>query len=133
MFAIFDKELPVTLREPMLKKLFSIPRPQRFLPQKPIFPRIDPSNDIDFSHQLLLCIGPRIWPLFDLLQLRDDKLDWMRTAIIYWDKMIGYQNVQQLILSMEVVNNSAERGVKLVTDFKDMLKDATNRNIYFRS
>ena len=57
----------------------------------------------------------------------------MRTAIIYWDKMIGYQNVQQLILSMEVVNDSAERGVKLVTDFKDVLKDATNRNIYFRS
>ncbi len=131
-FAIFDKELPVTLREAMVKKLLSIPRPQQFLPQKPIFPRIDPSNDIDFSHQLLLCIGPRSWLLFDLLQLRDEKLDWMRTAVIYWDKMIGYQNALQLILSMEVVNDSAERGVKLVTDFKDVSKDANEQQYLFQ-
>ncbi|KZS16493.1 Uncharacterized protein APZ42_017770 [Daphnia magna] len=48
-FAIFDKDLPVTLRQEMVKKLFSMLQPQRFLPQKPIFPRIDPSNEVDLS------------------------------------------------------------------------------------
>lgn len=77
----------------------------------------------DFSEQLLSCIGTRSWLLFDLIQVRDEKLYWMRSALIYWDKMIGFQNIEKRILSMEVLNDCAE-GSELVTDFKDMSKDA---------
>jgi hypothetical protein len=36
---------------------------------------------------------------------------------------VGFQKVKSLIHSLEVVNDCAERGVKLKTDFKDVTKD----------
>jgi hypothetical protein len=44
---------------------------------------------------------------------------------------VGFQKVKSLIHSLEVVNDCAERGVKLKTDFKDVTKDVQQQKYLF--
>ena len=50
---------------------------------------------------------------------------WMMQAPVdCWIKMEGYKKVAAIVKSMEVVNDCAERGVKRMSDFKDLTGDA---------
>ena len=121
-FAIFDKELADEVRENMVRKLLSTNRPLHFEARKPVFPKINPMA-IDYPNQLISFIGPRSWLFFNLLKLREEGLDWMQAPITCWNKMNGYNKIEEIVRSMEIVNDCAERGIKLITDFKDVTKN----------
>lgn len=50
----------------------------------------------------------------------------------FWDEIIDYQNIEILVLSLEVVNDCAERGVKLMNDLKDISKDAKEQQYLYQ-
>lgn len=129
--AIFDQNLPPSLRQNMVVKLCGFTRPIKFAPGKPKFPDINPDK-IDYPQQLITLIGPRIWLLFHLLELKAEKLDWMQCPVEYWSKMEGYKRLETTVSAFECVNDCAERGVKLVTDYKDVCTDVTDQEALFQ-
>ena len=46
----------------------------------------------------------------------------MQAPVKYWKNMAGYLKIEEIVCSLEVVNDVAERGVKLFTDCKDVCK-----------
>jgi hypothetical protein len=53
------------------------------------------------------------------LNLKEERLDWLQAPVSFWEKMFGYQRVKIIVRSLEVVNDCAERAIKLITDFKE--------------
>lgn len=101
----------------MANKLYHTPRPATFRPGKPKMPSLDdPSSR--FLHQL---IGPRSWLLFGLLGLGDDQR-WMLADPEEWHLHPDYCRAEDFVQNLEVVNDCAERGIKMISDFKDIVK-----------
>lgn len=122
-FSLFDSELPDTVRKNIVFKLLSFTRPKHFAHGKPKFPSIDTDSPIDYPDQLVSFVGPRFWLLFHLLKMDGAALDWMKAPVKYWQRMVGYQKIEEIVRSLEVVNDCAERGIKLISDFKDVCRD----------
>jgi hypothetical protein len=70
--------------------------------------------------------------LFDLLYLSEEKLDWMQVPVNYWKNMVGYQKLELIVRGFEVVSDSAERSVKLMSDFKDVCIDENKQQALFQ-
>jgi hypothetical protein len=70
--------------------------------------------------------------LFDLLYLSEEKLDWMQVPVNYWKNMVGYQKLELIVRGFEVVSDSAERSVKLMSDFKDVCIDENEQQALFQ-
>nr|CAH0100560.1 unnamed protein product [Daphnia galeata] len=86
---------------------------------KPKFPT-DMKNQSNVSDVLLSCIGPRSWLLFFLLKKDEELIDRIKAPVECWQHMVGYHKIDNFIMSLEVVNDCAERGVKLMTKFKNV-------------
>lgn len=114
--ALFDEKHSSLFRSVMALKLFNTNRPKTFSHGKPIFPVI--TENVPF---LLDLIGERSWLLFDLLQLKGSQ-DWMQLQPKYWNLMEDYRKARDFVSTLEVVNDSPERGIKLITDFNDMVQ-----------
>lgn len=115
----------------MVLKLLSCQHPKIFKPQKPVFPDIDPMTII-YPYQPVDFIGSRSWLLFDLLFLSEEKLDWMQVPVNYWKNMVGYQKLELIVRGFEVVSDSTERSVKLMSDFKDVCIDENEQQALFQ-
>lgn len=74
-------------------------------------------------------IGPRSWLVFTLLGLNGPK-EWLQLpiyAVKCWSLFQDYWTARDYLVKLEVVNDSAECGIKLITDFKDMAIDEEQR------
>ena len=108
----------------MAKKLFSMDRAESVKPGKPEFPII--SWTLDSSPpKLSSFISEDSWLIFDLLGLKDEQ-EWLQTLFIMWDKFKNFRFLVQ-VLSLTVVNDLAERGIHLATDFIDRCRDEEQR------
>lgn len=130
--SIFDRNLSPVLRKGLIVKLLSFPLPKSFVPGKPKFPDITSTTLIDYPDQFLSFVGSRIWLLFVSLNLTDEHFDWMHTEVENWEKMSGYRKIDEIVRSFEVVNDCAERAVKLITDFKDVVVDVDDQDYLFQ-
>ncbi|KAI9553762.1 hypothetical protein GHT06_019020 [Daphnia sinensis] len=129
--SIFDREITLLFRHQMVLKLLRFPHPITYGSQKPIFPTITPLL-VDFPNDLIHFIGPRSWLLFDLFKLTDEKVDWMKAPAHCWNDMAGYRNAEKIVRSLEVVNDCAERAIKLVSEFKDSCVNINDQNFLFQ-
>lgn len=120
--ALFNESLSDFTRMLMAKKLFDTRRPTSFKPGKPTFPTIDLDTPPLF-HQF---IGPRSWLLFSILQLNRSQ-DWLQLPPTFWPLMSDYCYARDFVKRLEVTNDCAERGVKLIGDFKDYTDEETQR------
>ena len=116
--SLFNESLSPYIRTVMAKKIFSTNRLQTFPITKPVFPKIA----IDNIPELYDFIGPNSWLIFSLLKL-DRNQDWMQLPSQYWDLMTDYRTARDFVRSLEVTNDCAERGVKIINDFKDVTED----------
>ncbi|KZS02306.1 Uncharacterized protein APZ42_000705 [Daphnia magna] len=131
--SIFDSELDSALRQRLVEKLLTIPRPKSYAPGKPKFPKINSAGTIiDYPNQLTTFLGPRSWLLFSLLNLGDECFDWMYTPVDSWKNMAGYKKIEKIVRSFEVVNDCAERAIKLISDFKDTVVKVTDQEYLFQ-
>ena len=62
-------------------------------------------------------IGPKSWSLFSLF----DKVDWLAKPVKSWSSDPSFQVIFEVVTHMKVVNDLAERGVKLMSDFAPLI------------
>ena len=80
---------------------------------QPIFPNIKKGT------KLKDLIGPKSWVLFSKFPSRDT--EWLSTSPKTWSKDTGYLNMVEQVTNLKIVNDIAERGVKLVTDYAPII------------
>ena len=111
-----DDSCPARERKAVAKALNNTPRPDHFEPGKPDLPAdFWPENGKTPS--LATFVGPKSWLLPHLLGLDVGDMEWLQLAVQQWPLISGYRKFSELVSKMSVVNDPAERGVKLVQDF----------------
>ena len=116
--ALFNEKLGSFTRYLIARKLFATPRPTNFEIGKPKFPKFEKNN----PPKLLDLIGPRSWLIFSLIGLKQSQ-DWMQLPSEYWNKMTDYRTMRDFCFNLEVVNDCAERGIKIIEDFAAITKN----------
>ena len=116
-------------RSAVAQKLYKTPRASEFPPGKPTFPEIRIGNEncstlIDF-------VGPKSWLLFHILGMNHNQ-EWLHLPLEYWTLMKDYKNLWAFVSVLEFVNDSAERGIKIVSDFKDMCRNLDTQEYLFQ-
>lgn len=121
-FALFDDNLVYRERQAMAHKLLQTPRPDLFLPGKPIFPT---TLMDDFKPTLDKFIGPKSWLLFHKL---DADGAWLADEVELWKYDAEYIGILNTLHDLKVVNDLAERCVKDVEEFRNASKDPEHRD-----
>lgn len=117
-FAIFNEHLSSFTRYLLAKTLFNTPKPNNFVLGKPKFPNF--TTELPFLSSF---ISPRSWLLFSLMGLSNCQTDWLQLPVEYWDLMENYRTIKNFINQLEVVNDCAERGIKIISDYKDVCRN----------
>ena len=99
----------------MADRLLLMPRPDKFRQGIPVL-----RQPVDQNTHLIDLVGPESWFIFEALGL---KHDWLRKHVTEWDMSTSYQEMKSFVNSVKVVNDAAERGVKLNTDYAAILTD----------
>ena len=117
--SLFDSGIEITERREIAQALLSFPRPQSFLPGQPIFPHISSESKIrDF-------IGSRSWLIFNLLDKANS--EWLTLSPEEWEENEEYVSMWEVVSSMSVTNDTAERGVKKVVEYANSANDGGQR------
>ena len=72
-------------------------------------------------------ISPHSWMLFHYLDLQKADLPWLKVEPSTWKYSISYNKFKSFVCGQQVVNDPAERGVKLVQDFINSSYNAEER------
>lgn len=118
-FAIFSKKISNEERQQIAKKLISTPKPKKFNPGRPVFPKLNQRTKlVDF-------VGPESWFLFETLGV---ETYWLGTPVHEWQSDVQYQEVETFVKHVKVVNDLSERAVKLIQDYSvTITKDEKQR------
>ena len=81
---------------------------------KPTFPPLPDKDD-----ELTSFVGPDSWQFFRMLKI--DK-SFINTPVTDWNTNPAYKQAKSVVSNISVVNDAAERGVKLCHDFIDTAK-----------
>jgi len=122
--SLVDEDKPTHERELIGQKLFETERPQSFQSGKPELPTFD--YDSGGEPELRNLVRGESWLMFDLLGL-DEPQEWLQTPAHMWDKFSGYKKFLESARSLHVINDVAERGIKLISDFIPMCHDEEQR------
>ena len=80
--------------------------------QKPKFPAVDEQT------QLADLVTPESFKVFDILGLESD---WLTKNPDKWEEDESYQEAKDFVITVKVVNDTAERGVKMAEDYATIL------------
>ena len=119
--SLFDRDLDFNCRSDIATALLSYAKPPFMLPGKPIFPD---ENLLSTNPNLRDFIGPRSWLLFDLLQ---PDPQWLYSPAEEWELDEEFQIIDKIVMDMPVVNDTAERAVKKVTEYANSANDGGQR------
>ena len=118
--AIVDDDLDDIVRAKMAAKLLSHQVPDSFTVG---YPEINlPISEIKELSDL---IGPDSWFLIKLSKITD--MSWLQEKVENWWMNSSYQRFKKFITKLSVVNDCAERGVKLIQEFVDSSQDESLR------
>lgn len=118
---LFDPQLDHSIKTEMSHSLLSFNRPQIFRPKKPVFPtHILEGGDTSLSS----FIGERSWLIFHLLGATGR---WLNQNPITWTDDPEFQRMYDVVSSLSVVNDTAERGVKDIEDYANATTDSDHR------
>ena len=112
--ALTDTGLEDSSREAMARALHGQTRGE-IKTGKPIFP-ILPYGATVARQNMASLIGPESWLVFDLLQLLGPQ-DWLLTPPSTWKQAPSFKALQDFTRKLTVVNDLAERGCHLATEF----------------
>lgn len=109
-FTLFSSHPSMTksVKEEIAVKLSETEKPESYRRGKPVFPTIGGSTT------LTDLVGPDSYFLFDALGV---EMDWLSQPVDTWKEHDGYRVAEKFVRSVKVVNDVAERGVKLMYDF----------------
>lgn len=131
-FLFCDQSADITMKEELAKKLIATPRTQNISGGKPNFPvmclcelkcastcmllpEMDLKN-IGTRYEISTdFIDEKSWLLFDLINISD--FEWLSKPYSEWESHNGYTKLCCFVKNCKVVNDIAERGIKLISDF----------------
>ena len=116
--SLANKEIPHPILKAIALALKTAERRESYLLGKPKFPKIIEmlSQNTGDSELSLLpsLVGPKSWTIPNMLDLSSDDMVWLDLEPHQWDLISGFRRFKSFTSSLSVVNDSAERGVKLV-------------------
>ena len=118
-----DATLPSEEREKVAKKLFETEKPAAFEKIKPSLPELSPET------QLVDCVGPDSWLIFDILNLYDN--EWLQIDAENWSFFENYRTFEKFAKNLKSINDFAERKIRLIQDFvlSSPVEDRRQNNI----
>ena len=63
-------------------------------------------------------LGPESHSLFSILGINTD---WLAKPIEQWTEQPGYKEAEKFVRTVKVVNDTSERGVKLISEFATII------------
>ena len=89
-------------------------------------------QELDFDNDkppsLLPLIGQNSWFIFDLLNLtRPEDKPWLTCPPTFWPYVDQFNKFSGFVDGLEVVNDSSERAIKLVSEFVNSMLDKDDR------
>ena len=96
----------------MAAKLLEIPAPKNFRLGEPVFRQI--TRQTGLSNLL----RPKSHTLFSILCINTD---WLAKPIEQWTEQPGYQEAEKFVRTVKVVNDTADREVKLISEFATII------------
>ena len=127
--ALTDKGLEDSNRQEMAKALHRQER-KVIKTGKPSFPVLMYGATVTRQNMSVL-IQPESWLVFDLLKLSGSQ-DWLLTPISDWSLSPDYIKLDKLTRNLVVVNDLAERGIHLATDFIKRVDSEEQRDALFQ-
>ena len=118
--ALCDDELPAEEREELARTICDTPRKPVKL-GKPTFPVMTWPGDRPSEAYF---VTNESWLIFDILELPGD---WLKVPSMYWDNMSEYNKLKSFCNNLPSLNDCAERGVHLITQFIDQVQDEEGR------
>ena len=103
------------VKEAMALRLLSISPPDEFRRGIPVCRR-----NVDAFTKVVDLIGPETWFLFETLDL--DR-SWLYLSPELWPSSESYQKAKTFVCNLKVVNDAAERNVKLYADYAAILTE----------
>ena len=118
MFSLFSKKVSDDTKARMAARLLSLEKPKARL-DLPEYPTVTEGSELwDF-------VQPHSWDFFMILRV---EADWLTWPLDKWEESEDYRKARQFVTTVKVVNNAAERGIKLASDYvQSLTKDSDVR------
>ena len=125
LFSLFSDKVSDDTKSRMAARLLSFERPKEPRIDLPEFPVVTEGSELwDF-------VKPDSWEFFDILKV---KADWLTWPLTEWEESEDYRKARQFVTTVKVVNDAAERGIKLASDYAQSLtKDSEIRQKIFQT
>lgn len=110
--AMCSKKLSNQSKQELASKMQSFKRPEEYRPGKPVLPEVSEDSQIsDF-------VGANSWLVLDILGLEGD---WLNRPVGEWVDSREFMTFSDYVLNLKVVNDTAERGIKLWSEYIGIL------------
>ena len=76
---------------------------------------------------LVKLVGPRSWTMFNMLNMSSEDMEWLQEDASTWILRETYRTFVSFTKGLQVVNDPAERGIKIIEDFIHVSKDEALR------
>lgn len=120
-FALFSNRVDDETKAMMAERILSFEPPAVFSLEMPEFQTLTTETKLQD-----LC-GPNSYQLFAILGV---SFEWLREDPQHWQDDESFTEIAEYVRTTKTVNDCAERGVKLITDYSKILtKDETTRRI----
>ena len=124
MFSLFSKKVSDDTKARMAARLLSFEKPEARL-DLPEYPTVTESSE------LWDLVQPHSWDFFTILRV---EADWLTWPLDKWEESEDYQKARQFVMTVKVVNDAAERGIKLASDYvQSLTKDSEVRQEIFQT
>ena len=112
MFSLYSDKVPDDTKARMAVRLLSLEKPEEKRVDLPEFPTVIRGSELwDFNQ-------PNSWQFFDFLKV---SADWLTLPPVEWKESEEYRKARQFETTVKVVNDAAERGTKLASDYAQSL------------
>ena len=119
LWSLFGTELDQDQKGRIAASLLTKPKPDTWKPKKVKFPILTPNTTI------VSLLSPLSWFPFSLLNLSSK---WLESPPSQWEKDPDYKVMEKFAKTVKLVNDVAERGVKMADDYSNCLtKDSEER------
>ena len=120
-FALFGSRLSDKEKQNIAAKLHATEKPNSFRQGKPVFPRVTAKMT------LADLVGPECHLLLDTLSIESD---WLLQPVVTCPRSDDYSKALEYVSNVKVVNDIAERGVKMMSDFANIITTDSQQREY---
>ena len=113
-FSLFSSKLDEDSKSRLAARILSFEdkKPSSYPLEKPVFPTITPTT------QLVDLVAPDSFMFFHILGVN---YEWLMVSPSKWEDYDSYKEARDYVRTVKVVNDCAERGVKMISDYAMIL------------